>query len=113
MSSSVVQLTEQQPKIYQEDSGTPGEDVEGDGSPQVLEGSAGAETEEETVNEMMEDLVPGEVLLKEADSLESVPIGSEAPSSMVNQTFKPNSEPPLDPVPTEPSLPSEESPSQH
>ncbi len=97
--------------VTEENSGTPGEDV--DGSPQVLEGSAGAETKEETVNEIMEDLVPGEVLLKEADSLESVPVGSEAPSAMVDQTSKPISEPPIDPVPTESSLTSEENPSQH
>ena len=99
----------------EDDSGTPQEDVEGDGGHQVFEGSAGADTGEETVNGTLEDLLPREVLLKEADSLESVPVGAETPSSMVDQNSKPISQPPLDPDPvsTESYLPSEENPSQH
>ena len=98
--------------IAEEDTSIPGEDVEG--SPQVLEGSAGAETEEEIPNGTMEeDFVPGEVLLKEADSIESVPVGSEVPSSVADQISDQSAQSVLDPIPTDSSSPSEKNPFQH
>jgi hypothetical protein len=100
----------------EEDSSIPGEDVGGDGSDLVLEGSSGGESAEETMNGSPEDLVPesqGEVLLKEADSIEPVSGQPDIPSPMMNQAMEHISEVPLDSVPTEPSSSLEENPSQH
>ena len=96
-----------------EGSSDPGEEGVEDRADQVLEGSAGAESVEDAVNESMEDLVPGEVLLKEADSLEAIPLEPLAPLPLVDEASDPMLEKPLHLVPTEPSLPSEEFPPQH
>jgi len=98
----------------EEDSSTPEEDIVGDRGDQVLEGSG--KSAEETVNGTMEDLEPemaGEVLLEEVDSIESVSDEPEASLPILDKTSESISEPPLDPIPTEPSLSSEETPSQH
>jgi hypothetical protein len=58
-------------------------------------------------------VLPGEELLKEADVIEPVPGEPAPPSPMVDPNSKPISEPPLESVPTESSLPSEVHPSQH
>jgi hypothetical protein len=100
----------------EKNSSIPGEDVVGDGGGQGLEGSSGGESAEEPVHGTLEDLVPalsGEMLLKEADSLEPVSDEPEASLPILDKTSESISEPPLDPIPTEPSLSSEETPSQH
>jgi len=93
-----------------------GEDVVGDGEGQGLEGSSGGEPAEEPMKGTLEDLVPalpGEPLLKEADAIEPVPGQPDTPSLLVVPKSEPISELPLDAVPTEPSLPSDEHPFQH
>ncbi len=100
----------------EKDVSIPGEDPVADEKGLVLEGSSGGDLTEEIVNETMEDLVPeipGEGLLKEADSVEPVTNEAETVVPLGGQTSEPSSEPPLDLVPTEPSLLSEESPPQH
>lgn len=96
-----------------EDPSIPGEESALD---QGLEGSSGGEPAEEPVNGTMEEhvpVLPGEELLKEADVIEPVPGEPAPPSPMVDPNSKPISEPPLESVPTESSLPSEVHPSQH
>jgi hypothetical protein len=68
------------------------------------------------MNGTLEDLVPalpGEPLLKEADAIEPMPGEPDTPSPMGDPTSEPISELPLEAVPIEPSLPSEEHPSLH
>jgi hypothetical protein len=100
----------------EENASLPGEGVVGEREGQGLEGSSGGEPAEEPLNGTLEDPVPalpGEPLLEEADAIEPVPGQSDTPSPMVDPTSEPISELPLDAVPTEPSLPSEEHPFQH
>jgi len=104
-------LTEDGEKV-EKDASIPGEDSVGDEGGLVLEGSSGGDLAEETVNETMEDLIPeipGEGLLKEADSVEPSAAEPEGASPMP----APITEPPLDPVLIEPSSPSGENPSLH
>ena len=98
------------------DSSVPAEEVVIEESNLVLEGSSGAESAEETVNGTLEDFVPEiqeEVLLKEADSLESVSGEGETPSPIVDQLSEPMSGSPPDQIPTDLSSPSVENPYQH
>lgn len=100
----------------EENASLPGEGVVGEREGQGLEGSSGGEPAEEPLNGTLEDPVPalpGEPLLEEADAIEPVPGEPDIPSPMVDPTSEPISELPLDAVPTEPSLPSEEHPFQH
>ena len=100
----------------EENASLPGEDVVGEGEGQGLEGSSGGEPAEEPMNGTLEDLVPalpGEPLLKEADAIEPVLGEPDTPSPMLDPTSEPISELPLEAVPIEPSLPSEEHPFQH
>ena len=100
----------------EENASLSGEDVVGEGEGQGLEGSSGGEPAEEPMNGTLEDLVPalpGEPLLKEADAIEPVLGEPDTPSPMLDPTSKPISELPLEAVPIEPSLPSEEHSFQH
>ncbi len=102
--------------LAEEDSSVPEEEVGSEESPLVLEGSSGAESAEDTANGTLEDFVPeiqGEVLLKEADTLESVSDEGETPSPIVNPTGETTSPSPIDSAPIEPSSLSEELPFQH
>ena len=102
--------------IAEEDSSIPGEDDIGEGSDQVLEGSSGGESAQESMNETMEDMVSdiqGEALLEEADSLESPALEPETPLSSVGEALEPTIEQPLIQIPTEPSLSSEGHSSLH
>ena len=102
--------------IAEEDSSIPGEDEVGEGSAQVLEGSSGGESAQESMNETMEDMVSdiqGEALLEEADSLESPALEPETPLSSVGEALEPTIEQPLIQIPTEPSLSSEGHSSLH
>ena len=95
----------------EEDSSLLEEDVTGDVEELVLEGSSGGESAEVPMTGTLEDLVPvlpGEVV-KEGSSVE--PVSAETEDSSV--LADPTAEPPLDPVPTEPSISSEQIPSQH
>ncbi len=99
-----------------EGSTIPGEDVVSEESNLVLEGSSGGESVEETVYGTLEDFVPeiqDAVLPKEADSIEPVVGEGETSLSTVNPTAETTSPSLIDPVPTEPSSPSEELPFQH
>jgi hypothetical protein len=100
----------------EEDSSVPGGDVVSEEGNLVLEGSSGGELAEDTANGTLEDFVPeiqGEVLLKEADTLEPVSGEGETPSPIVNPTTETTSTSPPDPVPIEPSSPSVEDSYQH
>lgn len=92
------------------------EDVGGNGEGQGLAGSSGGESSEEPVDGAMEDFVPaipGDGLQEETQPLEPVSVEPEILSPITHQNSESLSKVPLDPVPTEPSLPLEESPSQH
>jgi hypothetical protein len=100
----------------EEDAPLPGEGLVGDKGDQVLAGSGGGESAEETVNGTMEDLVreiSGEMLLEEADSIEPVSLEPETPSSHVDEVLEPTIETPLIQIPSEPSSSSEGNPSLH
>jgi hypothetical protein len=102
--------------IAEEDSSIPGEDDIGERSDQVLEGSSGGESTQESMNGTMEDMVSdiqGEALLEEADSLESPALEPETPLSSVGEALEPTIEQPLIQIPTEPSLSSEGHSSLH
>ena len=102
--------------IAEEDSSIPGEDEVGEGSAQVLEGSSGGESAQESMNETMEDMVSdiqGEALLEETDSIESPALEQETPLSSVGEALEPTIEQPLIQIPTEPSLSSDGNSSLH
>jgi hypothetical protein len=102
--------------IAEEDSSIPGEDEVGEGSAQVLEGSSGGESAQESMNETMEDMISdiqGEALLEETDSIESPALEQETPLSSVGEALEPTIEQPLIQIPTEPSLSSDGNSSLH
>ena len=102
--------------IAEEDSSIPGEDEVGEGSAQVLEGSSGGESAQESMNETMEDMVSdiqGEALLEETDSTELPTLEPETPSSSVDQTSVPAIEQLLIQPPAESSSSSEGHSSLH
>ncbi len=108
-------LTQVEEKIEKNTSKT-GDDPVGDEEGLVLEGSSGGDSTEEIVKETMEDLVPeipGEGLLKEADTAAPATNEPEAVVPLGDQTAEPITESSVDPVPTELSLPSEETSAQH
>ncbi len=108
-------LTQVEEKIEKTTS-KPGADPVGDEEGLVLEGSSGGDSTEEIVKETMEDLVPEipeEGLLKEADPAEPATNEPEAAVPLGDQTAEPISESSVAPVPTELSLPSEETSAQH
>ncbi len=102
--------------IAEENSSIPLEDDVSEGSHQVLEGSSGGESAQESMYGTMEDLLPemsGEALLKEADPIEPSLLEPKAPLSSVDEALEPTIEPPLIEIPTEPSLSSEGNSSLH
>jgi len=86
-----------------------GEDVEGDAGDLVLEGSSGGESVQESMNgtKLLPD-IPREALVEESDATESISVEPESLLPMADQISEPTLELPLDSVPTESSLPSEE-----
>jgi len=100
----------------EENSSIPGEDDVGEMSHQVLEGSSGGESAQESMNGTMEDLspeIPGEALLEGADPIEPSSLDPEAPLSSIDQTSDPATELSLPQTSTESSVFSEGNSSLH
>ena len=93
-----------------EDAFIPGEGLVGDGGNQGLELLGENESGQETKNGDTENLlpeIPGEALLEEADPVEPSSMEPEVPSSSVDQTLVPATEPSLSQASAEPFLSSE------